>query len=418
MNAHFLRGRLLFEQGRLEMAEEELRQAVGEEPGDVRPLALLALCLARREEHPEAVRTAREAVGHRPDLALTHSILARVLRASGDLPEAEAAVREAIRIDPDDPEHRTVLATILAAAGRWEASLAAADEARTLDPDDATAGNLRSLCLQKLGRSAAAVDEAERVLSLEPDNASGHANLGWSWLRRGEHREAAGHFREALRLDPGSDWAREGMVESLEARYLLYRVLLRFFFWMDTLSSGARMAVIFGGYFAIRVLRNVARDHEALAPVITPLVVAYGLFAVMTWIGSALFDLLLRLHPDGKLALRRRDIFAADLVGGLLAVAVVLAVVGALGGGVRWLTSAMVLGSLAIPMPHAIRQPPSSSGRRWRLAAATLAILAALVIAGVLGGVFAGSGPALGVYALALVGYLWAASISSARSPR
>ena len=40
----------------------------------------------------------------------------------------------------------------------------------------------------------------------------------WALIEQGEHEQAMEHFREALRLNPQLDWARQGIVEAMKAR--------------------------------------------------------------------------------------------------------------------------------------------------------------------------------------------------------
>ncbi|MDB5311521.1 MAG: tetratricopeptide repeat protein [Gemmataceae bacterium] len=46
---------------------------------------------------------------------------------------------------------------------------------------------------------------------------------GWALLHARQPAEALTHFREALRLDPTNEWARDGLIEALKARYWVYR---------------------------------------------------------------------------------------------------------------------------------------------------------------------------------------------------
>ncbi|MDP8921430.1 MAG: tetratricopeptide repeat protein [Chloroflexota bacterium] len=51
----------------------------------------------------------------------------------------------------------------------------------------------------------------DRALMLAPEDGQTHANRGWLALRRGERALALAHLREALRLDPESEAARQGL---------------------------------------------------------------------------------------------------------------------------------------------------------------------------------------------------------------
>ena len=249
-----------------------------------------------------------------------------------------------------------------------------------MDPEHGPCANLAAMALRRLGRPKEAKRILDATLGRRPDDATTHTNLGWSLLQAGDHKGAREHFRDALRLDPTSDWARQGMVQALKARNLIFRLLLGYFFWMARLSSQARWGVILGGYIGYRVLRSVAQNNESLRVVIYPLLIAYGLFVLLTWIGDSLFNLLLRLDRYGRHALSDEQIRAANLVGLCLLAAVVM-------GGIFFagfphvLLPAVALALLAVPVSatHGAIEPRS----RKILGACTIAIaLAALSGAG------------------------------------
>src|SRR5919108_730270 len=77
--------------------------------------------------------------------------------------------------------------------------------------------------------------------------------------------------------------------------------------------------VIIGFFFAARALRAFARQNPEWSPVVTPLLVAYLLFALASWIADPLSNLVLRLNRYGRLALSRHEKLASNLVGGCLA---------------------------------------------------------------------------------------------------
>jgi tetratricopeptide (TPR) repeat protein len=100
MSAHFDRALLLFGQSRFDLAEQELRQALGEEPNDPSAHALLAMCLSRRKDHAGAIDIGERAVGLAPDLPFAHYALSHALHAADRETEAAIAVDQAINLDP------------------------------------------------------------------------------------------------------------------------------------------------------------------------------------------------------------------------------------------------------------------------------------------------------------------------------
>ncbi len=76
MVVHYERARLLFRQGRYDLAERELRDELAEAPHDGQTHAFLGRCLARRNLLAEALEEGKEGVRLAPDLPYTHYMLA------------------------------------------------------------------------------------------------------------------------------------------------------------------------------------------------------------------------------------------------------------------------------------------------------------------------------------------------------
>lgn len=314
-NPHLQRAWLLLDQSRHELAEQQLRQALAQEPDSARSHALLAVCLAERESFSEATKEAQQAIHLAPEDSFPHFVLSRVMFERNRFEEAEQAVREAIRLDPFRQDYFAQLGKIHFARRRWQKALDAAEQGLEIDPEDVNCTNLRAMALVKLGRKSEAGAAMRTALERQPEDALTHANQGWTLIEQGQQEKAMEHFREALRIDPTLDWARQGIVEALKARYFIYRLMLGYFLWMMKLTGQARWGVIIGGYVGYRVLASVARNNPALAPWIAPLLILYVVFAIMTWVSSPLFNLLLRLNRFGKLALSREQIITSNWVG-------------------------------------------------------------------------------------------------------
>src|SRR5262249_45363590 len=105
--------------------------------------------------------------------------------------------------------------------------------------------------------------------------------------------------------DPTLEFARYGIVEALKSKNLIYALFLRYFLWMGRLSSQVQWAIVLGGFFGYQLLAGVARRNPNLSPWLVPILVAYAVFALMTWIAAPLFNLLLRLDRYGRYALSR-----------------------------------------------------------------------------------------------------------------
>ena len=356
MNPNLERGILLYQQSRHELAEAELRQALAADPHDPYAHALLGLCLVERERFDDATAETRRAIHLGPDFPFAHYAHARVLYDRNHHKEALAAIQEAIRLDSTDADFFSLLASIHFDEKRWQDSLNAAEQGLQFDPEHVGCTNLRAMAMVKLGRRAEAGATIDAALAKVPENATTHANQGWTYLEKGEPKKALEHFREALRLDPENDWARHGIVEALKARNIIYAVMLKYFFWMSKLSSGAQWGIILGGYFGNRILGGMANSNPDLAPWVLPVRILYITFVVLTWTAYPMFNLLLRLNRFGRLALTPAQTVETNWVGAAFFLALIsLGGCLVMGFGSPWLMSLTVFGLLLLPLSGMFR---------------------------------------------------------------
>lgn len=351
MNPHLQRGLLLFQQSRHELAETELRQALTFDPDDAYAHALLALCLAHREQFKEATEEAQQAIHLAPDFSFAHYALAHIWHERHHYDQALAAVNEALRIDPEDADYCALLSQIHLDLKQWAPALAAAERGLQFNPEHVACTNLRAIALVKLGRKAEAGATIDAALAKNPDNAVTHANQGWTLLEQNQPERALHHFREALRLEPDNEWARAGIIEALKARYFIYSIFLRYFLWMAKLSPNVQWGIIIAGWFGNRMLGSAAKANPDLAPFIWPVRILYLAFVFLTWTADPLFNLLLRLNRFGRLALTEEKTRASNWVGSCLLLAVLALIACALNGFAGpWVLAALVFGFLVIPM--------------------------------------------------------------------
>jgi len=323
MSARTDRACLLLQQSRFDLAAQELRLALADDPDDPFAHALLAQCLIGQKEFAAAAEEAERAIACGPDRPLGYYALALAHYHRNRYPEAEAAVAEAVRLDPGDPDFHALSAAVHAAREQWLATLTAAERGLEHDPTHGWCRNLRAMALLRLGRRGEAGAALDDALARDPDDAFTHANRGWVLLHEGDHKRARDHFREALRLDPQLEYARAGMAESLKAGNWLYRQLLGYFLWLSRLSPSARWGVVIGLLVLQRVVATTAEQNPGWRPVLEPLLIAYVAFVLTTWTAGPLSNLLLRLHPFGRHALSRAERRASNWVGGFVAVALV-----------------------------------------------------------------------------------------------
>jgi tetratricopeptide (TPR) repeat protein len=254
----FSRGSVLIDLGRHASAEQEYRAVLAAEPNNAWAHELLAFCLSNQERYAEAIVEAKTAIALKPELAGGYCALATVYMACGRLDEGLTAINRSISLEPLEATSFGILAVLRLKQKDWIATLEAADSGLAIDPNNISCTNARGVALTHLGRSGDAVASNINALKRNPANGLIHANLGWALLSSGKRTAAIQHFRESLRLNPNSRWAKLGLINSLDLRTLIdsqiVRAMRRYFF-QATLrlramagSMTKRVAVIFQKY--------------------------------------------------------------------------------------------------------------------------------------------------------------------------
>ncbi len=378
MSAHLQRAQLLLAQSRPADAEQEAMRALAQQPDDPQTLALLALSRLDQGQRDPALEAAQQAVGLAPDLPYFHYVHALVHHRLDHEEEAFRAAQEALRLDPADPDHHSLLASIELARRRWPAALEAAEQALALNPEHVGAANLRSMALVRLGRKAEAMETVDYALHRAPDDAFSHANQGWNCLHRNDPKQAQEHFREALRLDPTLDYAREGMLEALKARNPVYRGMLAYFLWLGRQSAKFQWVFILGIFFGSSAARSLSAAQPQLNWLWWPLLGLFYVFVYLSWTAVPMFTLLLRFDRFGRHVLTDDQRLGAACFGTAFALALASAVWWLGFGRPAGLFATFVCAALSICLAATFAR----LGRNRTILAAATAVLALVAIAG------------------------------------
>ena len=398
------------EHGRWAEAAQRLSRALSADPDNPWLHGQLARCRLATEAWDEALESANQVVALAPDMGWGHYLRAIALegRDRGDRP-VEDALRSAVELEPDDPDFLTALSRLEFKRSKHHDALATVDRALAVDPQHDDARLMRAQILAALGNQAEADELNASVLASTPDDPDAHVQVGFVALRAGNHRQARSHFLEALRLHPGHEGARVGLVTSIKARNPLYRLLLGWCYLCHRLG-GYTWVILFGIVVARRVLNQMADSMPALAPVFVTASWAILVFALFTWIAEHVANALLLFHPVGRHALRRWERLGASAVAVSLLIGIgwVAAWASDLVGD--WLPG-LIIASFALPLGAALdddlnrRQRPVAIG----LMALVVAVgIAALLVPEDL------AGPAFLIYALLWVGFTWLHQILAA----
>ena len=344
-----MRAQILLDQDRYAQAEQSIRLALAEESDNPLAHTWLALTLTEQDRHAEAETEAGKGVELDPEDSYSHYMLAYVYFRWEKLKQSRDVLLNAIQINPDAADYFELLARIAMLEKNWKQGLDVVEHGLSLDPDHVECTNLRALVLVQLGRKKEAEETIDQSMASEPENATAHGVHGMTLLRQRRHVEATRSFLEALRLEPTLEWARDGLVDSLQSRNSVYRLFLRYSVWINSLTRKGQFGVIFGAFLIFRVLRNVAESDPTWAPYIWPILGLYIAFVLLTWIGKPVADLLLRLDRTGRQALSSSQIYFTNWIGGLFAIALISAAIAFVYGRDIGYLAAAVFAVMTIP---------------------------------------------------------------------
>jgi len=320
MSTHIARAEMLLQQSRPADAEREAGLALAQNPQDPYAHALVALARLEQQRAADALAPAETAIGLAPDVPFFHRVRAQVLHLLDRDKEALAAVDEAIRLDPEEEDSFSLRASIHLALRDWPAALADAEAGLALNPEDVRSANMRALALVRLGRKEEAAQTVGYALERAPENAFSHANQGWTCLHRNDPKQAQVHFREALRLSPDLEFARQGMLEALKARNPIYRGILAYYLWIGRQSGRTQWIFVIGTYFGLRLVRSGAEASPVWGRFLWPVLIAFYAFIYLSWTAHPMFNLLLRLDRFGRFVLSRSERVASNWYGASVAV--------------------------------------------------------------------------------------------------
>lgn len=382
----------LVEDSRFDEAIRALDQYLAVDPENARLHALRAYLLVETGRPTEASTSVERALALDEQDPYVHLAAAEVALARSDPAAGIAAARRAQALDPDDEGPVFLEARARAQLGEWDEVIARLDYILAGDQANEAAAVFRAMALEartsNRGRFTA-TDWAtlSRQFPLNPFARAGNA---WRLLAAGQATEAEEEFRQAIAVDPTSEWAKEGMVLALKTKYRGYGLLLRFFFWLHTLAPRTRTWLAIAGVLGYNSLRRIAASNPSLKPILIPILVAYALFVLASWLADPLLNVALLRHPEGRSVLSDDDRKSGTRVGLCLGAAAILTMValitpwdGAFGG-------AIMIGLTSLTVAGAYTCAPGRYRRRLLGAASVFAVLAlaAMMVPNALAGYF------------------------------
>ena len=349
-----MRARTLLQLRRPEGAEREARGALARDPGDGDAHAVLALALSALGRADEAVAEANEAVRLVPDNWWPHYVAAFILWKADRDRAGLTAAWAALRIDPSRASIWDVIARLHLSLQEWWLAVRAAQRGLACDPENSDLASLQSLALTELANAPGAAALAAEAVRLNPEEPLAHLAVGHAALGAKDPRAAEQAFREALRLTPANDHARDRLVIALKQRDPVYRVLYR---WLNNLGK-RRLRLPLALWVPFHIV--IAAGHWGL------------------WTAGAAGTLRLARDPYSRMLLPAGEIRAAWLSAGAVAAGVLTFVAGAVPGRSDLATAGVAMAALVTP----VHETCTVTDRRAQMILGGWAVLLTLGIAG------------------------------------
>jgi len=367
MGIHLERGKILLQQGRIDMAKKELRLELSQNPNNAYGMGLLALCHSRSKEKDEAVQLIESAIGLEPNNTYLFYLQAHIYLQANRFDDAKAAANNGLLLSPNEPSLFQVKGTIALIQDDWEEALRFAEKGLELDPENVELVNLRARALIQLNRRQEASSTLDYALHKSPEDPLAHTNKGWVAIENDNYEEAVTHFKEALRLSPTFNFAQTGLKEAIKGKNIFYRQILKFFLWTNKMTNQGRWRLLIGAFIIYQIIVYLAETYPSIAPLFYPFIIAYVIFAFSTWIARPVSNLFLRLHPLGKLALTDDEKLASNIVGGFMLGAIINAVAYFATGFVFWIFLGIWFFLMLIPLGGIFGMKKGSKPRKYLL---------------------------------------------------
>lgn len=217
-----LEGAAFLEQGRLEAAEEALRQSLQKTPDNVYALNQLGLCLLRQGRFEAATVKFRRVLTLDKGNSFARIWLGAMELRIANTAAANILFREVLDADPDNPDAHYFLGVILASEGQVDRALEHYQKAGANAPDDSALQCRLARAFVRLNM----VDEAEtayrNALQVAPENGNALLGLGWLLYNQGQADAGMNMMRMALDVPETASEARKSLAAAANERALAF----------------------------------------------------------------------------------------------------------------------------------------------------------------------------------------------------
>jgi tetratricopeptide (TPR) repeat protein len=335
MGKHLDRAEILLELDKYDLAEQELRQEIAENPDSDLAHGSLGRCLInQRKLGTETLEIVEYALSLNPENDWLHYLLAVYWHMKGEFDRAQTAIGVSIELDPNVSLYFDTLARILfdrgndrfkthtrralliifiasrgvllpiavgilaICKGYWIRSylqpvFIPLEKSLSFDPEYLSAINLQTQLLIQTHRFHRALTSSLNALQADPSDDTAHKLHAQILLRVGKYSAARDHFQSSLRLDPSSAESKAGLLEATRSQFWIYP-------WVSITNWRGILVMMIA--FTIAVAMGIStiwfKSENAsvffICLIFTP-------FVCVSLAAKPIFNLFLQLNPRNKL---------------------------------------------------------------------------------------------------------------------
>ena len=209
-------GNALVRAGEVDEAIPHLQKALQVDPAYAEAYNYMGNTLMKKGEAGEAISYYQKAIELDTGYADAHNNLGAAFWRNGQLEEAVAHYKQAVAINPGSAEMQFNLCNALARNGDWAGAIPSYEAALSTEHDPVKAAKVRNNlggALERIGKSDAAFEQFTKAVQINESYPEAHCNLARMLAQQGQRDEAVAHLKEALRLRPGYEQARQQLRE-------------------------------------------------------------------------------------------------------------------------------------------------------------------------------------------------------------
>lgn len=193
---------ILHQAGELQKAECGYKEILQSNPNYFHAWHYLGLLYFQQGRTDLAIENIQRAIKIKPDDSHAYYNLGNVYKEAGQLDEAITAYQKAIQINPSNADAYVNLGSIYKMQGLIDLAINYFQNALNLKPNHLPANYNLAYLFQEERRFDEAIKFYQRTLRLQPDLFAAYYNLGYIYHQRKQLEEAIDSYQKALELKP------------------------------------------------------------------------------------------------------------------------------------------------------------------------------------------------------------------------